>query len=128
MMEPARSSAWRQQAYLASLVCTWYLFSYLFNSSLKEWFRVTEDHACTLFPMLLTVFLSNAIAAGLWALQGAGCLASPRVAAAGLGRMGQLLAVDGLRLDSTLLCASGAVGIAASCIVLQHGSIQLVQV
>jgi hypothetical protein len=49
---------WKQHAgYLLFLICVWYLFSYLFNSSLKEWFRVTEDHACTLFPLLLAVFL-----------------------------------------------------------------------
>ena len=121
------SGTWRHRAYLTVLVSIWYLFSYLFNSSLKEWFRVTEDHACTLFPLLLAIFLSNAVAAGAWVLHGAGCLTSPRAAMSGLGWVAQML-TDGLRVESTLLCGSGAVGIAASCIVLQHGSIQLVQV
>ena len=88
---------------------------------------MTEDHACTLFPLLLAIFLSNSLAAGIWVLHGAGCLNSPRAAVSGLVWVAQVL-TGSLRLDSVLLCASGAVGIAASCIVLQHGSIQLVQV
>jgi hypothetical protein len=118
---------WTHRIFLVLLLIVWYLFSYLFNSSLKDWFRITEDHACTLFPLLLTVFLSNAVIASIWSLHSAGCLLSPGKTVAGLSGVASVL-VDRLRLDFVLLCGSGAVGIAASCIVLQQGSIQLVQV
>ena len=88
---------------------------------------MTEDHACTLFPLLLAIFLSNAVAAGIWALHGAGCLTSPRAAVSDFIWVTQVL-TGCLKVDSALVCASGAVGITASCIVLQYGSIQLVQV
>jgi hypothetical protein len=70
---------------------------------------------------------SNSVAAGAWALHGAGCLTSPRVAVSGLSWVARVLTIS-LRVETVLLCGSGAVGIAASCVVLQHGSIQLVQV
>lgn len=125
----AEQARWRQLGYMALLISLWYLFSYLFNASLKAWFRTArqpEDN--TMFPVLLTVFFSNTVAASLWVLQLTGCLSRPWRALHGMGWFSQVVASGGLRLDLGLMCSAGAVGIAAACIVLQHGSIQLVQV
>eukprot|EP00798_Chlamydomonas_sp_ICE-L_P010629 gene10629-12310_t len=106
---------------LLVLVAIWYLFSYLFNSQLKIWFA-QHGESDTLFPLLLTIFLANTLATSAWTMYSC----SRERAILGTHFLSQL--VVNQPTDFLLLCACGVIGVTATCVVLQHGSIQLVQV
>ncbi len=116
-----QGTAW-QATVLTLLVAQWYIFSYLFNASLKGWFG-THSGADTLFPLLFVIFLANAAATGLWTLHSYGWVGCDVLGGCSLTNL-----VFDNQTDFMLLCASGIVGVAATCVVLQFGSIQLVQV
>lgn len=118
----------RLRAYLAVLLATWYAFSYVFNAATKGWFRATEaSGGGTIFPLMAVVFASNAVAASCWVMHLTGGFVRPAAALRGLGWVGHIIHSSAC-VDFCLLCVSGAVGITAAIVVLQHGSIQLVQV
>ena len=107
---------------LTLLVAQWYIFSYLFNASLKVWFG-EHNGSDTLFPLLFTIFLANTAATGLWTLHSYGWVGCDVLGGSCLTQL-----VFEHQTDFVLLCASGIMGVAATCVVLQFGSIQLVQV
>lgn len=131
-------SPWRRGMYLAALIIMWYLFSYLFNANLKHWFRnQAARHAGmgtpsdapslglqdALFPLLFSIFLSNTAATAIWVTQtgsGRGCDF--------LGGHCLTHLVLAHPWEFGLLCLSGVTGVTATVLVLQYGSIQLVQI
>ncbi|KAL6750052.1 hypothetical protein V8C86DRAFT_2822886 [Haematococcus lacustris] len=132
---------WRNNSYtvLISLIVMWYLFSYLFNARLKTWFRVhTTATSLTMsadpgeeavlptnavFPLLFSIFMSNTAATVLWLVY----TDSWRSLCA-LASLCLLQLTRSHLLDFLLLCSSGIVGVVATVLVLQYGSIQLVQI
>lgn len=113
----------RKIAFLATLIALWYLFSYLFNSNLKSFFKLHEATSNTLYPLLFSIFLGNTAATGLWVVQSGGWRGCDVLGGSCLYQL-----IFSHKLDFTLLCSSGVVGVAATCLVLQYGSIQLVQI
>jgi drug/metabolite transporter (DMT)-like permease len=127
--------------YLAALILMWYLFSYLFNANLKRWFRdQAARHAAAtglstpspnpplglqdaLFPLLFSIFLSNTAATALWVLQ-----TGSRHGCELLGTQCLTHLVLTHPWEFGLLCLSGVTGVTATVLVLQYGSIQLVQI
>jgi hypothetical protein len=113
---------------LGALTVVWFIFSWVFNYKLKDWFSVHWSNP-SLLPLLFYIFLGNSLATGLWAMHVIGW----RGSSSGNGRRAVELAdvrrlLHGNRIDLALMCASGIVGVAASVVVMQFGSIQLVQV
>lgn len=115
---------WRSVLLLAFLIFHWYLFSYFFNANLKTWFKLhKQGNEDVIFPLLFSIFLSNTAASALWVAYASGRRGCDALSGTCLSQL-----VFGFKLDFTLLCASGVVGIAATVLVLEHGSIQLVQI
>ncbi|KAG1654783.1 hypothetical protein FOA52_008969 [Chlamydomonas sp. UWO 241] len=115
-------------SYLLLLVVLWYCFSYVFNVATKGYWMATEElGGGTVFPLMASVFVTNAVAGSLWVMHLTSSLGRPAHAAMGFSRIAHVVR-SSMWQDFCLLCISGAVGITASIVVLQHGSIQLVQV
>lgn len=117
---------WRKVVLLLVLIAHWYFFSYLFNANMKSWFKLHHARGTKqdiMFPLLFSIFLSNTAATALWVAHGSGWRGCD-----GLDGSCLLHLVFANKLDFSLLCASGVVGVAATVLVLDHGSIQLVQI
>lgn len=116
---------WRRIGLLAALIINWYLFSYLFNANLKQWFNLhaSTDGQDTLFPLLFSIFVSNTAASALWVAHAGGWKGCDVLGGTCLSQL-----VFAHKLDFALLCASGVVGMATTVLVLEYGSIQLVQI
>ena len=81
-----------------------------------------QDHLLASHRYHFTVFFSNAAAASLWVIQARRCNGCDAFSMC----VRQMVLPN--RLDCLFLCASGLVGVAAGCLVLRQGSVELVQV